>query len=1006
MGTPNHNDDWDDLKTNGAAGKVLKFGTVTASTVTIINNDWIGHDDVYDYRQFTLNSAAKLSLTVTSINSNSVKFGIYQLVEKTDKNGKTTYSLKQLQTVTPKLDKSTGKYTVDTAGLLLEKGTYYIGVQATKPKSTAADTGYTVSLNKGGSVFYTKGVNTDDWDDLKDKGAAGKVAKIATAVTASSAQIVGDWVGYGDEWDYKEFTLNSAANLSFTVSATDAVKFAVYSLQSKTDKNGKTTYSLKQLQTVTPKLDKATGKYVVNTNNLLLDKGKYYIGVQSTNAKKGGSADYTVSLNKTASEFYSSVVAVSASTATIISDWVGHDDEWDCQAITLNSAAKLSLSVNSTDAVKITVCALEDKGSSYSFKALQTVTPKLNKATGKYVIDTNALLLKKGTYYIRVQSTNAKKAGTKATYTIALNKTASVFFTKGVNTDDWDDLKDKGAAGKVAKIATAVTASSAQIVGDWVGYGDEWDYKEFTLNSAAKLSFTVSATDAVKFVVYSLQSKTDKNGKTTYSLKALQTVTPKLDKTTGKYTVNTAGLLLEKGKYYIGVQSTNANKGGNADYTIALNKGGSVFYTKGVNTDDWDDLKEKGAAGKVAKIATAVTASSAQIFGDWVGYGDEWDYKEFTLNSAANLSFTVSATDAVKFAVYSLQSKTDKNGKTTYSLKQLQTVTPKLDKATGKYVVNTKSLLLDKGKYYIGVQSTNAKKGGSADYTVSLNKSASEFFTKGSDNDNNWDAAPVLKGTLGGDFGMELNGTFTGWVGYGDPVDYRTFTTNAANGGGGYYVFDLGLTNGSKNSLNFTLYEVVDNNGDKSLKKMKSATATTERNGVIGVEKNPLMLKPNTKYVVGVEAPGAKQAKNSSYELAVYQDAFAHFNMANNEPIKATVLHANNTSQDIFNTLTKAAGGDSVDWYNISEFNGKYWGVEITNAFESVSLKLTFYTSSMVEAKVWLLDYSNNSLSHTSSEKLNTKYGVYCDFSLNSDLKYLKIEAASTARNSYHLAVC
>ena len=1018
MGTPNHNDDWTDLKTQGANGKVAKLATPVTKDSGQLFSDWVGCGDEYDYKAFTLNSAAALSLYIKTDGNTptAAKFTIYQLVESTDKQGNKTYSLKKLQSVSPKYEKATGKYHVITDSLLLLKGTYYIGIQATNAKKADSDVNYTISLqNRSAGAFYTKAVNTDDWGDLKTEGAKGKVGA-AVAVNAGTTNIIANnWVGFSDEFDYKAFTLASAAKISLSVTSgvmsdvgKQVMKVGVYALLSNTDKKGATTYSLKKLQEVSPKFDKTTNKYVIDTDTLLLDKGTYYIGVQSTDAKQGGGTDYTVALNKAASEFYSSVVTVTASTGNIIgSDWVGYGDEFDYQTITLNSAAKLSLSITSTDAVKISICKLDGKDGKYSFKSLKTTAAKLNKTTNKYLVDTDALLLEKGTYYVCVQSTNAKKAGTKATYTVSLNKTASVFYTAANNADDWDDLKEKGAKGKVGKkIASAVTASSGQILSDWVGYGDEYDYQAFTLANAANLSLTITATDAAKFTIYELKSSTDKKGVTTYSLAKKQSVDAKFDKNSGKYTVTTNALLLDKGTYYLCAQSTNAKKGGNADYTVSLNKTASIFYTEANNADDWDDLKEKGAKGKVGKkIASAVTASSGQILSDWVGYGDEYDYQAFTLANAANLSLTITATDAAKFTIYELKSSTDKKGVTTYSLAKKQSVDAKFDKNSGKYTVTTKALLLDKGTYYLCAQSTNAKKGGSADYTVALNKSGSEFFTKGSTNDNAWDAAPALNGKLNG-YG-DLEGTTTGWVGYGDPVDYRTFTTSSANGNGGYYIFDLGLTGDPVNNLNLTVYEIVDNKGVKSLKKLKSTTASEDRHGVIGAGKSSLLLKGNTKYVVGVEAPGANKAKNSSYELTVYQDKYAHFNMANNERTKATKM--GKTSSDVYNTLTKAEGGDSVDWYDIAEFKGgdydDYVGLELTNTDESIALKLTFYTASMTEVKVWVQDYYNGKWSKTSSTKVNSKYGVLCDFFTTTDLKYLKVEAISSSRNSYRLGV-
>ena len=551
--------------------------------------------------------------------------------------------------------------------------------------------------------------------------------------------------------------------------------------------------------------------------------------------------------------------------------------------------------------------------------------------------------------------------------------------------DDWDDLKTKGAAGKVAK-AVKVTASTGRFISDWVGFGDAVDYKAFTLASSAKLSLKLTSSDSASFTIYSLVGSAKKGG--SYSLKKLQSVS-----TNAKtHTVTTKALLLDKGTYYICVQSTNAKKGGNATYTVSNNK--SVFFnnSKSSNADDWGDLKTKGAAGKVAK-AVKVTASTGRFISDWVGFGDAVDYKAFTLASSAKLSLKLTSSDSASFTIYSLVGSAKKGG--SYSLKKLQSVSTNAKTHT----VTTKALQLAAGTYYLCAQSTNAKKGGNATYTVSLNKSGSTFVNRGSANDNNWDAAPALKGTLSGG---ELNGSTTGWVGDGDPVDYRTFTTTAANGGGGYYIFGLELTNNSKENLNLSVYEVIDNKGAKSLKKLKSATATSKSDGVIGVERNLLMLKSDTKYVVGVEPQAVKQSKGSNYKLVVYQDAYAHFNMKNNSSKNATKVTTR--TSDISGTLTTTAGGDGVDWYDVSAFAGNTdYFLRLTNAHEMLSVKLTFYDREMKAHKVWVKDLSNEKWSQVTSVSSNP-YGMDCYFGECTDiLKYLSVEATGTVRSSYIL---
>ena len=128
----------------------------------------------------------------------------------------------------------------------------------------------------------------------------------------------------------------------------------------------------------------------------------------------------------------------------------------------------------------------------------------------------------------------------------------------------------------------------------------------------------------------------------------------------------------------------------------------------------------------------------------------------FTLETAARLAFTATATDAVKFSV-----SQDVNGK-------LKAVAKGNVKAGA--TVQTKDVLLEAGTYYLTMESTTAKKGGSTDYSVGIAEGAS-FFPAGNNSDDKWqdvaEAAPVADG-----------GNIAGWVGYGDAVDFTKFHVN------------------------------------------------------------------------------------------------------------------------------------------------------------------------------------------------------------------------------------
>ena len=400
------------------------------------------------------------------------------------------------------------------------------------------------------------------------------------------------------------------------------------------------------------------------------------------------------------------------------SNYVGYGDDADFTKVTLTCGARLVFNVEATGQAKFTIWSLtvsgyDRKGNpKYKMKSLQTVT--LKKGQSEVETLKKAPLLAAGDYYISVEAVKPKKGG-NAYYNVSVSSN-SVFYAKGKTyDDDWINFVKEDYSG-LAHLGV-LTASKENVFSDWVGFGDLTDYRKFKITTGAKLSFKVSATDAASISIVRIDSKQKRENVTTLSEKKVWS--GKLKKRgDGDYYVVTKPVLLEAGDYYLCVTSTNGKKGGSADYSVVQNKDECVYFNKGNNTDDWDDLAEKGAAGKFLK-AGEIKSNTTNVLSDWVGYGDAVDYRQFTIKSGANLSFEISADDAVKFTVYQLIGKTDKKGNTTYSLKKLQSTGVKANVAA-----KTKNLKLEAGTYYFGVESTNAKKGGNATYNIKVNEFA------------------------------------------------------------------------------------------------------------------------------------------------------------------------------------------------------------------------------------------------------------------------------------------
>lgn len=410
----------------------------------------------------------------------------------------------------------------------------------------------------------------------------------------------------------------------------------------------------------------------------------------------------------------------------VYKNYAGEGDPADFAKITLTTAARLSFSVNATGTVKFTVwkpVPIEDDV--FAVKSVQSTSAKKTSKKGNtYIATTAPVLLEAGVYYVSAEASTKK--GIRSYYNVSVNQKDCLYYPKGDNSDDWDDVKKEGAAGKVDKktIGTLKSGKNKVVSGGWVGCGDAVDYMKFHLDTAAKLVFTVKAGDASSFAIYKLN---DPNKKGAYSLKSFLSATLAKNRLYGKvegeaaYQKTTKAVLLEEGDYYICVKSTNAKKYGDADYDILLDDSSSIFYDK---IDDQKNnilVQKKNLVGVCETISLGLTSKTVQMdkvpvnYGKWknfVGHNDDTDYARITLMQDVNACFTIEANDAAKFTIYKLVGNTD--GK--YALKALQSKA--LRKTGDVYTATVKGNLQKDDVLYVCMTSTNAKKGGNAYYNV------------------------------------------------------------------------------------------------------------------------------------------------------------------------------------------------------------------------------------------------------------------------------------------------
>ena len=398
----------------------------------------------------------------------------------------------------------------------------------------------------------------------------------------------------------------------------------------------------------------------------------------------------------------------------------------------------------------------------------------------------------------------------------------------------------------------------------------KFDYAKIVLEHGAKLSFHAEATAAATFTVYSL---TEKKGK--YTLKKLQTLKLTDKDEDGVFTADSSKLLSlsVSGAYYVSMQYTD-KKADEAYYNVTLNDTSEFYpYSLGDNSDDWGDMKTKGYGGAVGNLgvidAASLAADKAVIKDEWIGFGDKVDCKRFTLESAAELSFTVNAPDGpLKLSVCKLKSKT-KGETTTWSQVTVKTITVKAGQAK-----DLNLLRLEAGDYFFKVESSNVKK--STGYDVQVTHS--DFYVDG---DGGWNNVLLDKKTLSENeahfYNNRLAGSgaihfdkadndresndyaeftyndkpYGGFVGYGDEIDFAKLTLTETS--------DVTFTLTATNDATLEIYKVTEKDGKYTKKSLQTVKYKAGSDPASSKKPVTLEVKDGVSYYVSVKATNIKK---------------------------------------------------------------------------------------------------------------------------------------------------
>ena len=813
---------------------------------TLVETDWVGFGDTADYRKLVLSQAGNYSFTISNPGgangglANSVTLTIY----KADGKSK----LKSI-TVKPKYDARTGTWTA-TAGstgyFLMEAGTYYVAVGA-PGGNKGENTDYSVKVD--GTVFnHAKNGIANNTIDQAKALAGVKLGGNVDGTLTSTKVLEQEWVGYGDAVDYQKLVFQHAGSYTFTTSGLSGkVKLTVYSV----DANGKQ----KSLKSITVNSGAGTIK------DLLLEANtNYYIAVESTDAKKGASIDYEVSVggkvfnhdkNGLANNSFDQARALPVLTVTgnadgtlgstpvLADEWVGYGDAADWQKLTFTDAGSYTFTVSGlSQKAKLTVYSVDANGKLKSMKSITVNAPKSGVASGTIK---DLLMLAGTTYYIAVEAPDWKK-GVGTDY--ELNVSGNVFnhAKNNLANNSYDQVKGQSVT-PITGNADGTLSTTPLLADEWVGYGDSVDFQKITLANDGTYSFTVSGvSQKVKLTVYGVDAKGN--------LKSLKSITVNAPKS-GVASGTIQNLLMEAGKdYYVAVEAPDWKKGVGTDYDLTVN--GNVFNHAKNNlaNNSYDQVKGQSVT-PITGNADGTLSTTPLLADEWVGYGDSVDFQKITLANDGTYSFTVSGvSQKVKLTVYGVDAKGNLK-----SLKSITVNAPKSGVASG----TIQNLLMDAGSYYVAVEATDWKKGVGTDYNVSMSGSVYNNAKNGLNN-GSWNAAGVETLTLS--TGKAVSGE---WVGYGDASDYFVFKVGADGSAAGQYTFKL--TSADGNNLNgnatFTIYQKKYNSkGAASVSKVGSFTNNK-------ADSITLELGEGEYFMAVDSADKGKGKKNMGYDIDV-----------------------------------------------------------------------------------------------------------------------------------------
>ena len=442
-------------------------------------------------------------------------------------------------------------------------------------------------------------------------------------------------------------------------------------------------------------------------------------------------------------------------------------------------------------------------------------------------------------------------------YNIIAAVSSIILNNTNANDDKWQQLaEDYILAGK-----------SVSVKNEYIGYGDTIDFRriDFADTGIMNIDTVVKAltgnTETITISVY----KTILDG--SYS-QLMLTVSQPVDE--GLFSLK--NISVEKGSYYIEVKANNVvpskNLTGAINYELNINN--IIFDQPSASKKDDSASKSKHYfAGETLKAN-----SENSVFTNWVGPGDNTDYRLINIETSGKYSFSISKIIAENAADNSI----------------LAASIVKVGNGYEQIIANTylwqnqqeaffKDLLISYEpdyEYYLKI--SNITPNIQADYSVKIENN--ELFTAANPNDNSFDTAVEYTGTVGG--GEKI--VNENYLGYGDTVDYVKFNISEAG------KYSITLENDLVYGASAILYKEVTGSSPVYL----SATGVTylpKANGIFQAISPEIELFAGTYYLQISGGNNYNADGNTTYSVKITGGEYAALTASNGE-FKANTVYS------------------------------------------------------------------------------------------------------------------